>query len=135
MRMGFGAGLSIDQATKAIRAVPQLLAIYHEDARKPPALYFYNTLQVPSNSVDGARRELSTKYLAGCTSSDVFTFGYLHSLGVEWNQIKLLLDAFPTLTFCDQEPGWVSLLASMCYRHCSHICSSIYLCLCFVYLR
>jgi len=106
MRMGFGAGLSIDQATKAIRAVPQLLAIYHEDARKPPALYFYNTLQVPSNSVDGARRELSTKYLAGCTSSDVFTFGYLHSLGVEWNQIKLLLDAFPTLTFCDQEPGW-----------------------------
>ena len=51
IRMGFGAGLSIDQATKATRAVPMFLAMYHEDARKPPALYFYNTLQVRSNSV------------------------------------------------------------------------------------
>jgi len=106
MRMGFGAGLSIDQATKAIQAVPQLLAIYHEDARKPTVMHFYNNLQVPSESVDMARKELSTTYLAGCQSSDVFTFGYLHSLGVEWSQIRLLLDAFPTLTFCDQEPGW-----------------------------
>ena len=83
MHAGFGAGLSIDQATKAIKAVPQLLAIYHEDARKPSVMHFYNNLQVSSESVDMARKELSTTYLAGCTSSDIFTFGYIYLFGVE----------------------------------------------------
>ena len=78
MHAGFGAGLTIDQATKAIQAIPQLLAVYHEDARKPSVIYIYNDLQIPPESVDMARRKLSTTYLAGCPASEIFTFGYIH---------------------------------------------------------
>jgi len=105
MREGHGAGLTIEQVTDAVRAVPQFLSIYHEDSRKPSMLYFLRELRLPSNAVDKARSELAT-FIIGCDGSDVFSFAYLNSLGVGWDQIRLLLDAFPVLTYCDREPGW-----------------------------
>ena len=68
-------------------------------------IFFYKSLQIPLTSVNEARTELS-QYMLGCDSSDVCSFAYLHSLGVSWDQIRLLLNAFPTLTYADKEPSW-----------------------------
>ena len=68
-------------------------------------LYFYQTFQISSQSIDEARTELSM-YMTGSDVSDMCAFELLHSLGVRWNQIRLLLDAFPTLTYCDTDPSW-----------------------------
>ena len=68
-------------------------------------LYFYKSFQISSKSIDQARAELSM-YLTGSDVSDMCAFELLHSLGVRWSQIRLLLDTFPTLTYCDTEPGW-----------------------------
>lgn len=68
-------------------------------------LYFYQTFQISSQSIDEARTELSM-YMTGSDVSDMCAFELLHSLGVRWNQIRILLDAFPTLTCCDTDPGW-----------------------------
>lgn len=105
MRRGFGAGLSIEQATKAITAVPQFLSMHYEDSRKPSMIYFYKFLNIPPISLNEARTELS-QYMLGCDSSDICSFAYLHSLGVSWDQIRLLLDAFPTLTYSEKDPSW-----------------------------
>jgi len=102
---GYGAGLSIKQATNAIKAIPQFLSMYYEDSRKPSIVYFYRDLQVTPDSVNAARSELS-QYMLGCNASDMCAFAYLNSLGVTWDQIRLLLNAFATFTYCDLEPGW-----------------------------
>jgi hypothetical protein len=91
--------------TQAIKAVPQLLSIYHEDSRKPSMLYFYRDLNVASKTVEAARTELANS-INGCDGSDLLSFAYLNSLGVSWKQIKLLLDASPVITYCETEPGW-----------------------------
>jgi hypothetical protein len=104
-RKGFGAGLSIQQATIAISAVPQFLSIHYEDSQKPSLLYFHNNHPLPPLSVNEARSELS-QYMLGCDASDVSSFAYLHSLGVSWESIRLLLDAFPTLTCSEKDPSW-----------------------------
>ena len=105
LKKGYGAGLTIEQATTAVGVVPQLLAIFYEDSQKPSMVYFYKSLKIPPASINEARTELS-QYMLGCDSSDVCSFAYLHSLGVTWNQIRLLLDAFPTLSWPDKEPSW-----------------------------
>lgn len=112
MRKGFGAGLSIEQATKAIAAVPQFLSMNYEDSRKPSMIYFYSFLHIPPTSINEARSELS-QYILGCDASDVCAFAYLHSLGVSWGQIRFLLDAFPTLTYSEKDPSWDLLDRSM----------------------
>jgi hypothetical protein len=105
MRKGYGAGLTIEQATQAIRAVPQFLSLYHEDSKKPSMLYFYNELGVNPQLLEQARSELGSR-LSGCDSSDMYSFAYLNSIGVDWVNIRLLIDAIPLITFCDKEPGW-----------------------------
>jgi hypothetical protein len=112
LRKGFGAGLSIEQATKVVAAAPQFLSMHHEDSRKPSMVYFYKTLHIPPLSLSEARSELS-QYMLGCDASDVCAFAYLHSLGVTWDQIRLLLDAFPTLTYSEKDPSWDLLDRSM----------------------
>lgn len=102
---GFGAGLSIDQATKAVQYIPQLLAMFHEDAKKPSIIYFYQYLKVPINFIDEIRSELSN-YLTGSDHTDISTFAYMRTLDIRLDQIKLLLEAMPTLTFCMTEEGF-----------------------------
>lgn len=105
LRSGFGAGLTVEQATKAVAAIPQLLSVHYEDSRKPSMIYFYKFLNLSPQSINEARSELS-QYMLGCDGSDVCSFAYLHSLGIRWNQILLLLDSFPTLTYSEKDPSW-----------------------------
>jgi hypothetical protein len=92
----------LEQATAAIISIPQLLAMFHEDAKKPSIIYFYQYLKVPMAFIDETRSELSN-YISGSDFTDVCAFAYLRTLNVRSDQIKLLLEAMPTLTFCMPE--------------------------------
>ena len=80
--------------------------MFHEDAKKPSIIYFYQYLKVPMGLIDEVRSELSN-YLGGSDHADFCAFAYLRSLDISLDQIKLLLEAMPTLTFCMPEAGLV----------------------------
>jgi len=105
MQRGYGAGLSIEQATQIVRAVPQFLSIYHEDSLKPNILYLYRELDIPTQFLEQARTELGSR-ITGGEASDTYAFAFLNSIGISWEQIRLLLDAFPVITYYDREPAW-----------------------------
>lgn len=105
MRTGHGAGLSIKQATLAIQAVPRLLSLYHEDSQKQSMLYFYNELGVNMQLLDEGRIELGNR-IVGCDNSDLYAFSYLRSIGITWEQIRLVIDCFPIVLYCDTDPVW-----------------------------
>ena len=105
MRSGYGAGLSVEQATQVVRAVPQFLSVYHEDSQKPHLLHFYRKLDIPTRFLDQARIELGSR-TTGCDGSDIFAFAYLKSIGISWDKIRLIIDAFPVIAFGDSEPAW-----------------------------
>jgi hypothetical protein len=104
---GYGAGWTVHQVDQAIRAIPHILALYLEDAAaKPSWLYFHQALRVPYEKNDEARMVLGER-LVGVTMSDVAMMAYLNSaLHLSWEQIKILLEAFPTLVVCEKEPTW-----------------------------
>jgi len=68
-------------------------------------LYFYRDLNVPMKEVEEARSELAT-LINGCDGSDLLSFVYLKSIGISWQQIKFIFDAFPIISYCETEPGW-----------------------------
>eukprot|EP00571_Detonula_confervacea_P007920 CAMPEP_0172332500 /NCGR_PEP_ID=MMETSP1058-20130122/62469_1 /TAXON_ID=83371 /ORGANISM="Detonula confervacea, Strain CCMP 353" /LENGTH=1128 /DNA_ID=CAMNT_0013049791 /DNA_START=143 /DNA_END=3526 /DNA_ORIENTATION=+ len=103
---GYGAGLTVDQATSAIRMMPELLALYYEDSRKPSMVYMYNQMMlapVPPKLIDEATIQLN---LEGADPSDAYTFAYLFSLGVSWSQLRILISSLPLWTTSNLEPGW-----------------------------
>ncbi|KAL7552622.1 hypothetical protein ACHAWF_017609 [Thalassiosira exigua] len=102
---GFGAGLTTEQATKAVRMMPELLALYYEDSRKPSLIYMFNQMQssVPPKLIDEANVQLE---LEGTDPSDAYTFAYLRSLGVSWSQLRILTSALPLWKSVNLEPGW-----------------------------
>ena len=104
---GYGAGLTVEQATKAIRMVPELMALYYEDTRKPSVGYMYTQMQqrLPPQLSDEVQMQLG-QFLEGADFSDVLTLGYLHSLGISWKKLRLLLSAFPLWTTNNLDPGW-----------------------------
>ena len=102
---GFGAGFTIQQATQAVRAIPNLLSLHHTDSRKPNMLYFMRELEVSADMSIPTERNLE-KYLLGTEPSDVWAFAYLHTLGLQWSQLRIILDAYPTLTCIGTEANW-----------------------------
>ena len=55
--------------------------------------------------IDEVRSELSN-YLSGSDHADVCTFAYLRTLDIRLDQMKVLLEAMPTLTYCVTEDGF-----------------------------
>ena len=106
-REGYGAELTVEQATKAIRMMPELMALYYEDTRKPSVGYMYTQMQqrLPPQLSDEVQMQLG-QFLEGADFSDVLTLGYLHSLGISWKKLRLLLSAFPLWTTNNLDPGW-----------------------------
>lgn len=100
---GFGAGWSVKQVRQALQAVPHaVLAMHLEDAfcMRPSLFYFLSALQVSYKHVDECRLELDER-------GDVYTFAYLYgNLGLEWKQLRVMLQAFPCLAICSTEPTW-----------------------------
>ena len=46
-------------------------------------------------------------HLVGSDAADVYSIAFLHfKLQIGWDQCRILLDAFPTLTYCGVEVGW-----------------------------
>lgn len=97
--------MTIEQATKAVRAVPNLLSMRHTDSRKPNMLYYMQELKVSAEMSILTERNLE-KYILGTEASDVWAFAYLHTIGLQWSQLRIILDAFPTLTCVSTEANW-----------------------------
>ena len=102
---GYGAGMTVEQATKAVRAVPNLLSLRHTDSRKPNMLYYMQELKVSADMSILTERNLE-KYIMGTEASDAWAFAYLHTIGLQWSQLRIILDAFPTLTCVSTEANW-----------------------------
>ena len=113
---GYGAGLSVNQASKAVRMMPELLALYYEHSIKPSYLYMYNQMQGRSSTASSAvlvppspkliEEATIQLNLEGTDTVDAYTFAYLHSIGVSWNQIRLLLSGLPLWRTVNLETGW-----------------------------
>lgn len=97
--------MTIEQATKAVRAVPNLLSLRHTDSRKPNILFYMQELKVSAEMSILTERNLE-KYIQGTEASDVWAFAYLHTIGLQWSQLRIILDAFPTLTCVSTEANW-----------------------------
>ena len=113
---GYGAGLTVNQASKAVRMMPELLALYYEHSIKPSYLYMYNQMQGRSSTASSAvlvppspmliEEATIQLNLEGTDTVDAYTFAYLHSIGVSWNQIRLLLSGLPLWRTVNLETGW-----------------------------
>lgn len=103
-----GVGLSVPLATMAILSLPHLLSIVDSEvsSKRPPIEYFLRQLKVPFALLEAARNHLP-EYLTGASPEDVATIAYLNSIGVSWDQCRVLLDAF-SMTFltCELDPSW-----------------------------
>ena len=105
---GYGVGLTLEQATKAIRMMPELMALYYEDSRKPSVGYMYTQLQqqMSPQLCDEVKMQLG-QFLEGTDFSDSLTLGYLYGgLGISWKKLRILLSAFPLWTTNCLDPGW-----------------------------
>jgi hypothetical protein len=106
---GYGAGLTKQQLREALRGVPHILAMYYEDAVVKPSLgYYLHVLNAPFEMADTARIELKD-YVDGSSISDIAHITYLKSLGLSWDQLRIILAAFPTIVACDTHPSWEML--------------------------
>jgi hypothetical protein len=104
---GFGAGLTEAQALTAISVLPHLLSLDPLDAnrQKPNLAVMYQELKVPFLLIDQANVELDF-WLIGTSPVDVAVFAFLYSLGITWDQCRILLSAFPFLVMSGLDPSW-----------------------------
>lgn len=117
---GYGAGLSKHQLRTAFCAVPHMMAMYYEDAvLKPKIGYYLHILQAPFHLASVATIELKN-YLDGATFSDIAHITYLHKLGISWDQLSIILAAFPTLVVCDTQPSVEMLKKGVVQRDIAH---------------
>jgi hypothetical protein len=106
---GYGAGLTKNQLREAVRAVPHILSMYYEDAAgKPSVAYYLYVLKAPFENVVSARVNLRD-YLDGASVADMAYITYLGTLDISWDQLRVMLQAFPTIVVCDTEPSWEML--------------------------
>lgn len=83
MQSGYGVGLTMEQATKIVRLVPQFLSLYHEDSKKASIIYFYRDLDIPTKYIDAVRSAFAGE-LSGVEYADIICLGMLHSFGGEF---------------------------------------------------
>lgn len=109
LRRGYGAGFTLQQATECIRAVPELLALYYDDAKKPTIPYFYTNWKITPADADVARYSIIDG-MVGCSASDSYCFAFMHKiLGISWTSINIMIQALPSTIVCDTVP-WELLM-------------------------
>lgn len=105
---GCGVGLTETQAVTAILALRHLLQFYPTDSNsgKPTPVYFYQQLKVGIDIANEARVELNYWLSSACTA-DLLSFAFLHSLGVSWDQCRIMLESLSSsLVSLELEPSW-----------------------------
>ncbi|CAJ1963510.1 unnamed protein product [Cylindrotheca closterium] len=105
---GCGVGLTESQTVAAILALRHLLQFYPSDSNsgKPSALYFYQQLKLDIELSNEARIELNY-WLSSACAADLLSFTFLHSLGVSWDQCRIMLDSLSaSLVSSELEPDW-----------------------------
>lgn len=107
---GYGAGLTLDQVTLAIKMMPELTALYYEDSRRPSMtsmMYHHQRMPssnlVPPNTIQEATRQLN---LEGADPTDAYMFAYLNTLGITWSQLRIIVSALPLWTTVNIDPSW-----------------------------
>ena len=103
---GYGAGFTVEQTIKTIQALPHFLSIHPKQTghRKKSLLFFYQSLQISIELMREAQAELEF-WLAGAEKEDLATFAYLRTLGISWEQCRIVLSAFSTsIVSCDIIP-------------------------------
>lgn len=103
---GYGAGLTLDQATRAVRMMPELLALYYENSVKPSIPYMYNQMQGRAPAPKLIEEAAVQLNLEGTDPADAFTFAYLHSIGVSWGQLRILVSSLPLWRTVNLETNW-----------------------------
>ena len=84
--------------------MPELLALYYEDSRKPSINYLHQmNLPVPAELIIEANNQLN---LEGADPADDYMFAYLNYIGIEWSQLRILQSSLPLWTTNNIEPGW-----------------------------
>ena len=110
---GYGAGMRPSQLVQALQTLPQYwLAIYMSDSSGPMKRpqdylpYIFYHLNAHPDTMNSVRNELDP-LLQGVNPVDVASLAHAKvSLGLSWDQCRLLLYALPTLRSCDSEPNW-----------------------------
>ena len=84
--------------------MPELLALYYEDSRKPSINYLHQmNLPLPAELIIEANNQLN---LEGADPADDYIFAYLNYIGIEWSQLRILQSSLPLWTTNNIEPGW-----------------------------
>jgi hypothetical protein len=65
----------------------------------------HNQIQMSPKLCDEAYSQLRP-FMEGTAPSDAFTFAFLSSIGVSWQQLRILLAALPLWTTCNLDPSW-----------------------------
>ncbi len=103
---GYGEGLTIDQATRAVRVMPKLLALYYEDLAKPLILYMYNQMQGHAQLLKLVEEASAQLNHEGTDPTNAFAFAYLRLIGVSWGQLQILALSLPLWRTVNLETGW-----------------------------
>ena len=75
------------------------------DSQKFSLAYFLQYQGVTHEESDMACFQIPQ--LVGSDTSDAYAFAFMHyKIGIGWDQCRIMLDAFPTLTYSDLDVGW-----------------------------
>lgn len=116
---GYGAGMTEAQTVTAILALRHFLQFYPNDSNsgKPEPAYFYQQLKIKFDVIDQARIELNY-WLSSACSADLLSFAFLNSLGVSWDQCRILLESLSaSVVSSELEPNWELSTSRSPVRH------------------
>ena len=103
-RHGCGAGLSVEQVSHVMQVMPDVLFRLDPFGAANPLLLPFLYTETPAVVIEMACSQLEP--LTGASRLDVAAFAYLHWRGLEWEQCRVLMQAWPSIVSVTTEPSW-----------------------------